>query len=101
MSATFFICLLALTLLAAWLLGVFEQKPSGETPYGVVTLYHYIPGGRPMFENQTQDQTAALWDKVKDHHAVKFVVEEEEYCSVIAYLHLWSGWARLLKRMLF
>jgi hypothetical protein len=70
------------------MLGVFEQKPSGEIPSGEVTLYNYVLGF-PIFENQTQDQATALWDKVKDHPAAKFVTSEEN-SSVIAFLHVYG-----------
>jgi hypothetical protein len=67
---------------------MFEQKPSGDTPFGEVTLYNYVLGF-PIFENQTKDQATALWNKVKDHPAAKFVTSEEN-SSVIAFLHVYG-----------
>lgn len=81
--------MLIVTLLTAWLLGVFEQKPSGETPSGEVTLYTYTLHGFSEFENETQEHVTTLWDKVKDSDEARFVISEEN-SSVIVYMHPYS-----------
>jgi hypothetical protein len=81
--ATIFICLLIGILLTAWLLGVFEQKPSGDTPSGEVTLHTYAVY---PWENETQEQAPVLWDKVKERDEARFVTSEEN-SSVIVYMH--------------